>query len=247
MLTVTKTSLYISSNNPVNEIHRSLSNMLQNVVFSVCVIIIAIMMYLVYCQYHSHDFQSGTSRQEISDLDTTIKIVKFSLRDVVDPFERIVTKNGNIYETIKRFSDNRSPTLTLQSVMKKRVPSIVVHSLLTEWPALRWDLWKLASQSKWPILSGVLALDQRPRDDNESTFNSRVFVVHNERDTGGMLTIASAVLPPRPAPRVVPEMYFADLLVDLKNLSSAHGESKTRYFYSANYRVMESIAKVCTC
>ncbi len=166
------------------------------------------------------------SEMDINQLDSTIQSIKFDVYGSFKQTDQITFRHAKEINKIStKYIAIRS---AVQMAAQDNTPVVLTDSDATSWASTKWDLWNLASSNKWPILSSVLSLHE-----------SHLFVVELERDLGGMIGTKSPLLT-SDRPVLVPEMYFADFLFDLRNSSPV----ASKYFFAANYRVIESIAKV---
>lgn len=131
-----------------------------------------------------------------------------------------VTSSGNI-STVDWTASNAS----LASLFTKRRPVRIVHSSASTWPAIRWDWWHLST--RFPLLAKVLAAP--PAEAGAP----HVIITQHERDAGGMID-TFAMLSPAES---VDDVLMANFLYD-------SGDPSVHHFFSSNYRVFESIAKV---
>lgn len=192
-------------------------------------VLLAVVVYLALQQYSTllpdEDYVSKDT-VNMPVLDSTIKAIQYNVFDVSSHIDAVVPpKNLNLQYDIKAVS-GKNLEESLRDVVNDRLPYVITDSVSSKWKALRWNIWDLAATSKWPILKNVLSI---PADRS-------VFVTETERDLGGMISGASTISSRR-APDVIPDMYFADFLNDVRNATN-------KLFYSTNYRVVESLAKV---
>ena len=190
--------------------------------------LLAVVVYLALQQYstllNEEDFIVNTPEQPT--LDSTIKQIQFDVFNVSSPLEPLLPpKNLNHVYEVKELS-GKNLEETLRSVVENRLPYVITDSVASKWKALKWNIWDLATSSKWPILKNVLSINS----------DSSLFVTETERDLGGMLSSISSISA-RKSPDLISEMYFADFLNDVRS-------SGNKLFYSTNYRVLEGLAKV---
>lgn len=190
-------------------------------------VLLAVVVYLALQQYSTLLNEEGFAdpeSQQTPSLDSTIKRIQCDVFNVSIPIDSpLPPKNLNLQYDIRLLSAANLEE-TLRDVVNDRLPYVLTDSVASKWKALKWNIWDLAASDKWPILKNVLSLE-----------GDNVIVTETERDVGGMIGGISSM---HRRPTVIPEMYFADFLNDVRN-------STNKLFYSTNYRVLESIAKVC--
>ncbi len=193
-------------------------------------VFVGVKFYLVMNEQNPADTSFETAA---SSLERTIKHIKFKISSV-----KVVGKDSQKWnnEFVGNLSSLSAKTFDsldemLLSVVDNNFPIIISNSVAEQWQALHWDLWDLALPEKWPVLTKVLTIDTKYSGDT-------IFLMNHEKSEGGTLNTKCDDCSSLESPVVVPEMYLADFLFDLKN------NTRRKHFYSTNYRIVETIAKV---
>jgi hypothetical protein len=198
-------------------------------IFFITFIFVAVTFYNVINDPQQDHVSSETAAHS---LERTIKQIKFEISDVKAVGSKVPKWSNDFDGNVTRLSAKTFDMLDelLLSVVDNNFPVIISNSVAVKWGALLWDLWDLALPEKWPVLNKVLTLDTK-------FSGSGIFVMNDEKSEGGTLGAKCNDCSSLESPLVIPEMYLADFLFDLKNNTCKH-------FYSTNYRVVETIAKV---
>lgn len=158
-----------------------------------------------------------------NELDQTIHLIRFNVSKITRTIPGIPASKG---ENLVKVYASQEETLTdsIRHIVEDEYPVILMNTVAAHWNALKWDLWDLAASSLWPVLSNVLSLE-----------HTQEFLLQNQREHSGM--IIGDLMKNQTFPVAIDMMYLADFLNDLRNTSCL-------YFYSVNFRVFESLAKV---
>eukprot|EP01038_Epipyxis_sp_PR26KG_P008472 gene8472-11454_t len=146
-----------------------------------------------------------------------------------------ITHNISFQSFLKLNNKNSIPSLSINSqialvetvklVVNKRTPCMLTN-LAKTWSFSSWDIWSIAAID-WPILSNIISINRITKDKPVN------FIIEEERDVGGMINFKSNNIPSNQ--EIIPELFFVDFLLDMKNYPNA-------YFYSTNYRIFEGVA-----
>lgn len=185
-------------------------------------------------------------------IDTWIDHIRYDVFSLEYEFSRSYNKENynREYNTVKYVSfEESSVSYNFTKILSHRRPLVLINSSVLTWPALQWDLWDMSINS-WRYLENVLSVPIK----NES-YRDRVIpvndilYVHSHMSNSLHSSISDhmqqiSIFPNKLAsiitkPLVIQSLLLIDFLYLIANNQQLH-----RYFYSTDYKQIESELQV---